>query len=48
VDEYIQLFSAGRSAQVNDVLLDFSGAVAGFVFFLIIHLIVRTIKKAKR
>ncbi len=48
VDEYIQLFSAGRSAQIDDVLLDFSGAVAGFVFFLLVHLIVRTIKKAKR
>lgn len=26
IDEYIQLFSLGRSSQVSDVLLDFSGA----------------------
>lgn len=26
IDEYIQMFSLGRSSQVSDVLLDFSGA----------------------
>jgi len=30
-DEFIQLFSDGRSSQVSDVLLDFSGVVAGLL-----------------
>ena len=30
-DEFIQYFSPGRSAQVSDVLLDFSGGVFGFL-----------------
>ena len=30
-DETIQYFSLGRSAEVKDVLLDFSGAVFGFL-----------------
>ena len=30
-DETIQYFSPGRSAEVKDVLLDFSGAVFGFL-----------------
>lgn len=31
IDENIQLYSIGRSGQVTDVLLDFSGTIAGIV-----------------
>lgn len=35
VDEYIQLFSNGRSSMVQDVFIDFAGTVLGiFVFWL--------------
>lgn len=30
VDEFIQYFPEGRSAQVSDVVLDFSGCIVGF------------------
>ena len=30
LDEYIQLFSPGRSGQVTDIMLDFSGAFTGW------------------
>lgn len=32
-DEYIQLFSPGRSGQVTDIVLDYSGGVAGWLSF---------------
>lgn len=35
VDEYIQLFSYGRSSQVTDVLLDFSGVVCMWLAYRI-------------
>ncbi len=47
-DEYIQLFSEGRSSEVKDVLLDFIGSICGVVFFIIIILIILLIKKRKR
>lgn len=31
VDEFIQLYSVGRSSSVKDVLLDFSGAMTGIL-----------------
>ena len=31
LDEYIQLFSPGRSGQVTDIMLDFSGAFSGWL-----------------
>ena len=31
IDEFIQLFSAGRAGMIQDILLDFSGAVTGLV-----------------
>lgn len=37
LDEYIQLFSAGRGSQVRDVLLDFSGAFCGWLWFRIVQ-----------
>ena len=33
VDEYIQLFSPGRSGQVTDIMLDFSGAFSGWLAY---------------
>ena len=48
IDEYLQYYSAGRSAQVNDVVLDFAGVVAGLVFFVLIHWIKGLFKKSKR
>ena len=33
LDEYIQLFSPGRSGQVTDIMLDFSGGVTGWLSF---------------
>ena len=33
IDEYIQLFSPGRSGQVTDILLDYSGGVTGWLSF---------------
>ena len=35
-DESIQLFSAGRSGQVSDILLDFSGMVTGLIIMSLI------------
>ena len=32
-DEYIQLFSPGRSGQVTDIILDFSGGFTGWLVF---------------
>ena len=33
LDEYIQLFSPGRSGQVTDIMLDFSGAFSGWLAY---------------
>lgn len=39
-DELIQLFSDGRSAEISDVILDFSGALTGiFIVYLVVYLI---------
>ena len=47
IDEYIQLFSEGRSCEVKDVLLDFTGSIFGAAFFTIIIIVVLLIKKRK-
>ena len=41
IDEFIQLFSAGRAGMVQDVLLDFFGAVTGLVVVKILHILTR-------
>ena len=33
LDEYIQLFSPGRSGQVTDIMLDFSGGLSGWLAY---------------
>lgn len=45
VDEIIQIFSPGRSCQLSDVILDFTGSVFGAVFFILIIIIIMLIKK---
>ena len=47
-DETIQYFPAGRSAEVKDVLLDFSGAVTGFLFLAAVFAIVTKAKKRSK
>lgn len=37
IDEFIQLFSQGRSAQISDVMLDFSGVCTAVLIFICIH-----------
>lgn len=37
IDETIQLFSPGRAGMIVDVLLDFSGVIAGYLFYIIIN-----------
>ncbi len=47
-DETIQFFPEGRSAQVSDVLLDFSGAVSGFLCIVLLYAIIAKHSKSKR
>lgn len=47
IDEYIQLFPAGRSCEVKDVILDFTGSVWGAVFFILTITVIMLIKKRK-
>ena len=44
-DETIQLFSEGRSGQITDVLLDFSGVVTGMLFLLLCFMLYIQIRK---
>ena len=37
IDEFIQLFSDGRSGQITDVLLDFSGVLTGTLVMLLFY-----------
>ena len=46
-DETIQLFSEGRSGQITDVLLDFSGVVTGMLFLLLCFMLYIQIRKRK-
>ena len=43
IDEGIQLFN-GRSAQITDVLLDFTGALTGFFLFLSVFFLLRRLR----
>lgn len=46
IDEAIQIFS-NRGSQVSDVLLDFTGAVTGIVFVLLIQWLVLAIRRKR-
>lgn len=41
IDETIQLFSYGRSSQIQDVLIDFIGIIFGFVLFIILFFVIK-------
>ena len=45
VDEFIQLFTPGRSAMIQDVFVDFLGTVIGVLTFGILTRIKRKLKK---
>ena len=45
IDECIQLFSAGRGAQIRDVLLDTFGALFGLTVYLILRQIINAWKE---
>lgn len=46
-DETIQLFSVGRSSQVKDILIDFSGFSVGIIVVLIIKFLLSCLKGKK-
>lgn len=46
VDETIQAYVPGRSSQVTDVILDFSGVAAGLALGWVVFLVVRRIWRA--
>ena len=48
IDEYIQLFSPGRAGMVTDIILDFSGVIAGYLFFILVYCIYINIKNRER
>ncbi len=45
VDEYIQIYSVGRSAEVTDIALDFFGVCAGALFFIAVSAVIKLFKK---
>ena len=47
IDEFIQLFFEGRSAEITDVLIDFSGVVTGALFMLLFYFIYIKIRYKK-
>ncbi len=46
-DETIQLFSEGRSGQITDVLIDFSGAAIGMIMMMLCFTLYIQIRKRK-
>ncbi len=48
IDETIQLFSPGRSGELRDVWIDFSGVIVGTVFVLLILSIIENRKGRKK
>lgn len=44
-DEALQYFSPGRSPQVSDVLLDFSGCISGLIFTALVFNVIKYKKK---
>lgn len=47
IDEHIQLYSVGRASSVNDVMIDFAGALAGVFIVTLIWALSKKRKKAK-
>ena len=46
-DECIQLFSAGRAFQFEDIFVDFSGGTLGVSFLFLIIFVVNIIKRRR-
>ncbi len=46
-DEIHQLFVPGRSGEVRDVMIDFSGAVLGIALSMLVFLLICRIKKKR-
>lgn len=47
-DETHQMFVGGRSGEIRDVFIDFSGAVCGCLAFMLIIQLFKLLKKAKK
>ncbi len=45
IDETLQYFSPGRSPQISDVLLDFSGCITGLIFTALVFTFIKYNKK---
>ena len=48
IDETIQLHVPGRSGQVSDVLIDFSGCITGAIFVMAVIKLIQIISNQKR
>ena len=46
-DEFIQMFSFGRSAELNDAMLDLAGALTAVVLLYLLLLLIRDIRKSR-
>ncbi len=47
IDETLQYFSPGRSPQVRDILIDFSGCITGLIFTALMLLIIKYFRQRK-
>lgn len=47
IDETLQYFSPGRSPQISDVLIDFSGCITGLIFTALFFAIMNFFRKRK-
>lgn len=47
IDETLQYFSPGRSPQIRDVLIDFSGCITGLIFTALVFAIINFFSKRK-
>lgn len=46
-DEFHQLFVAGRSGRISDVLIDSSGALLGVIVFILLGRLIQTIRRRR-
>ena len=44
-DEFLQLFIAGRTGAVQDIVLDFTGFIAGMMFYMVTGSLLKCCKK---
>lgn len=48
IDEYIQLYVPGRAGRVEDILIDFTGAVSGVGLYLFLRFAGRTLRNSQK